>query len=186
MRTRGTGGLIKKKNSRFWYGLFWQNGRQRTVSLKTESKMMAERALAKIIASLARREALPQDLAKITYEDLRADLLQDYQLSGRRSLYHDAAGQPWLTQLKHLDSFFAGSRVPVITPDAVNLFKLERQVAGEAPATTNRALSALRRMFHLAVRHGKLQTIPYIGLFKEAPARKGFLEPAAFCKLRAE
>jgi len=41
-------------------------------------------------------------------------------------------------------------------------------------------------MFHLAIRSSKLQNVPYIGMFKEAPARKGSLEIEQFRRLRQE
>jgi integrase len=127
---------------------------------------------------------IPQDVAKITYESLRDALVADYQFSGRRSLYVGADDKPRITATCHLDIFSEGFRAPVITTDAIDKFKLERQAAGEAAATTNRALSALKRMFHLARRAGKVQNIPYISMLKENGPRKGFLELEQFRLLR--
>jgi integrase len=53
------------------------------------------------------------------------------------------------------------------------------------PASVNRELAALRRMFSLAIRAGKLASRPHIALLAEDNAREGFLEPADFAALRA-
>jgi len=62
----------------------------------------------------------------------------------------------------------------------------ERQAAGCSNASINRALSALKQMFVLAVRGGKLQSAPHVALLKKPPAGRGFLELDAFRELRAE
>jgi integrase len=185
-RTRGSGGLTHKKGSPNWYALLWDHGRQRCISLKTINKLVAERKLQKMVEALDRGEPLPQDLSKIFYEDMRQVLIQDYQLTSRKSLFIGKDGQPKLRALKHLDEFFAGYRLPSINPAAITKFKLWRQSEGEAGGTTNRSLSALKRMFHLQIRDGKIQTMPFIGMFKEAPARKGFLDVDQFRALRQE
>ena len=179
VRTRGTGSLIKKPNSRFYYAQVYEHGRKRTISLKTDKEWLAERKLRKLTSATERGEILPTDVARITYEELRDALIEDYKLSGRRSLYKGR-----LTSTIHLDEFFKNYTVLQITPDAIRKFTLARKAAGESPSTTNRSLAALKRMFHIAIRDRKLQHMPYIGMLKESPARKGFLEPDAFRKLR--
>lgn len=54
------------------------------------------------------------------------------------------------------------------------------QTAGASNAEINRELSALKRMFTLAVQGGKLVSKPYIPMLKENNVRKGFFEPAQF------
>jgi hypothetical protein len=140
-RSRGLGSLGKKRGSKFWYGFFYQNGRQRSVSLRTEVKKVAEERLRDILLAVKHHEQLPTDIDKITYENLRDSLLQDYQFNQRKSLYKGG-----LTSLTHLDRFFAGCTVPKITTDRVNAFKAERLNAGAAHGTINRSLAALKRM----------------------------------------
>lgn len=45
-----------------------------------------------------------------------------------------------------------------------------------SPATINRELQVLKRMFSLAIRSGRIATKPYIKMLKEAPPRSGFFE----------
>src|SRR5262249_3518474 len=64
-------------------------------------------------------------------------------------------------------------------------YTTRRLEAGLKPASINRELAALRRMFALAIRAGKLATRPHIALLTEDNAREGFLDPADFAALRA-
>lgn len=55
---------------------------------------------------------------------------------------------------------------------------------GRKPATVNRELTALKRMFTLAMKAGKLASRPHIASLAEDNAREGFLEPADFASVR--
>ena len=44
-RERGSGGLLKVKGSRFYYGQYYKDGRQIRVSLKTDVKTKAQASL---------------------------------------------------------------------------------------------------------------------------------------------
>jgi hypothetical protein len=48
-----------------------------------------------------------------------------------------------------------------------------------APASVNRELAALRRMFSLAVKADKLGHRPHVAMLTEDNARQGFLRPGA-------
>jgi integrase len=88
--------------------------------------------------------------------------------------------------LTNLDKFFAVRKVNTITTDEIRRFVKERQAANASNGTINRSLSALKRMFSLAIRGGKLQNAPHIELLKEAPPRQGFLESEDFKRLGME
>lgn len=49
-----------------------------------------------------------------------------------------------------------------------------------SPATINRELQVLKRMFSLAIRSGRIATKPYIKMLKEAAPRSGFFEPEQY------
>lgn len=55
-----------------------------------------------------------------------------------------------------------------------------RQQDGSSNATINRELSALRRMFRLGERAGKVNQRPYIQMLREDNVRCGFFEPDQF------
>jgi Phage integrase family/Phage integrase, N-terminal SAM-like domain len=77
-----------------------------------------------------------------------------------------------------------GCRAVNITSDTIREFIARRQAEGAANATINRSLAALRSMFNLAKKDGKLRNVPHVPMLKEPAPRKGFLEYAHFQKLR--
>src|SRR5439155_15040584 len=64
-------------------------------------------------------------------------------------------------------------------------YKAGRLAQGKAKATVNRERSALRRMFSLAVKAGRLSWRPAIAMLDESDnMREGFLEPSEFEAVR--
>jgi integrase len=180
-RERGTGGLIKYSNSDYWYAQWYENGKQVRQSLKTKSKQEARAKLNRIIQ--ARDAGLMPSLAhkRLTYGDLRDGLILDYQNRGRKSLFVLKDGNETITGLEALDGFFDRKRRAIsISTDDCEKFISERRKDGISNAYINRSLSALRRMFKLAVQKRKLSAAPHISFLKEPPARKGFITRAQF------
>jgi site-specific recombinase XerD len=97
-------------------------------------------------------------------------------------------GKSSLDRVKHcladLREYFSDCRAEVITTDKINIYKRERQAEGAANASINRDLSALKRMFNLAIQAGKLSQRPYIPMLKEKNVRTGFFEAGEFLRLR--
>ena len=110
---------------------------------------------------------------KVTVAQLADDLKAEYKANGRRSL------DRLELSLAHLLPFFGPQRALQVTSTRVTEYKVKRQEAGAANATINRELSALRRMFSLAVRAERLQHRPHIAMLREDNVRKGFLKRAS-------
>jgi integrase len=72
-----------------------------------------------------------------------------------------------------------------LTTAHVEKYAKQRQDDGAANATINRELSALKRMFTLAVRAKKLISKPHIPMLEERNARTGFFERDQFTAVRA-
>lgn len=131
------------------------------------------------------------DLKKVTYGNLRAALIANYQEKGNRTLYQTADGDETIGGLKALDSFYGfsennpGQPITQITTDSARDFARKQQDAGYSPATINRSLACLRRMLRIAYEDNKIQTVPKIRMLKEPPARKGFLTIQKFQELLA-
>src|SRR6266852_525719 len=144
MRQRGTGGLIQVKRkdgtlaSPYWYLVYWDHGRQVRESSKTRSKMQAEVLLRKRLSERDAGQKPAVDVAKVTYENLRGALLQDYAINGRKSLVRRPDGSSYLPPVLTLDKFFAGWKANAITADAIRRFVLAQQQAGAANGTINR------------------------------------------------
>lgn len=143
--------------------------------------MLQERLGQKAIGNLA-----APDGKNLRYEDLRKSFFLTYKIKNRKSLRYRKDGTPYLSNIRHLDEFFKSRKARSIGADDVRRFVEARQAAGASNASINRALAALKSMFRLAVRDGKLPGAPHIDLCKEPAARDGFLEYDAFKKLRAE
>jgi len=107
----------------------------------------------------------------VTYDDLRDLIITDYTNNGRKSL-----GDLKTTRLPRLDAVFGGTKTIDITTTSVERYKTLRLKDGSAPATVNRELASLKRMFRLGLRQGMVATMPYISMLAEHNVRKGFFE----------
>jgi site-specific recombinase XerD len=115
-------------------------------------------------------------LAKnVTYDDLRDLIITDYTNNGQKSL-----GDLKSTRLPRLDAVFGGTKAIDITTTSVERYKTLRLKDGSAPATVNRELASLKRMFRLGLRQGVVATMPYIAMLAEHNVRKGFFEHDQF------
>src|SRR5262249_17046516 len=82
--------------------------------------------------------------------------------------------------VRQLRGTFGLDRALDITTERVAAYTKARLADGMKPASVNRELAALRRMFSLAVRAGSLPHRPHIALLAEENVREGFVEPAEF------
>ena len=90
--------------------------------------------------------------------------LEDYQLRWLRTL-DTARGR-----VANLRAVFGGWRLTAITTETIRTYQQTRRTAEAAAATVNRETSALNRMFHLAVRAGR---IPQRQVFPERLPENG-------------
>jgi integrase len=108
---------------------------------------------------------------------LTEDLVRDYAVNKRKAV--KIIEYP----IKHLRKSFAVSKALDVTTDRINAHIARRQQEGAKNATINRELAALKRMFSLAVKAGKLSSKPYIPTLEENNARQGFLDYGSFLSL---
>jgi integrase len=134
----------------------------------------AWKLLKKRHGELALGKATTPILARTSFEEMAAMLINDYKANARRSLnrVEDA--------LNHLRSFFGSDRATDITSDRVTAYITFRQSEGAANATINTELAALGRMFALGIRAGKIASKPYIAKLQLNNVRKGFFETDQF------
>lgn len=175
-RERGSGGLFKMPNSRFWYGQFYDaDGRPRRFSTHTDVKSEAAAVLRRMMSESERGLPFHGDVRKMVYEDLRKALLRNYAERGNKSLETYADGEETIWGLKAVDTYFKEKPVTKITTDSARDFAEQLTKAGAANGTVNRSLALLRRMLNIAHEDGKLTSVPKIRLLKAGPSRKGFL-----------
>jgi integrase len=162
---------------------YFAAGRRIRESTKCELQRDAQRVLQAKLVDLPRHTphrhghtaALP------TVTELFAAIERDYSLNGRKSLHH--LRSLWTN---HLAQFFgtipASNLTSLMVLEYVNL----RRTAGAANASINRELSALKRMYRLALKSQTIKIVPYIGMLEERNIRKGFVRDADYAALAHE
>jgi integrase len=178
-RARGEGSISKR--GRIWWIKYYSRGRAVRESSGSESELKARSLLRRRLGEVA--TGVHPQLRRVTYEDLRKAYVADYVTNQRKSLRLDREGNPRLDKVGRLDGFFDGYHAAEIDADLMREFTQKLQKEGLANGTINRSLSALRRMFHIAKRDGKLRDIPHFPMLKENGPREGFFEPAQYAAL---
>lgn len=189
-RAKGEGGLFRVKGSKNWKCQYYDaSGKQIRASTGTPIKQEALAFLRKLMGDNDRGLVSVTELRKITYGELRAGLIANYQEKGNSSLIQNDGGDETIVGLHALDEFFnfsadnPGDPFTKITTDRARQFAKQRVKAGLSTATVNRSLACLRRMLSIAHEESKIQHVPKIRFLKEPPARKGFLTEERFEEL---
>lgn len=180
-RERGSGRLFQRGST--WWCQYYDRGRQIRLSTGETDEKKAERFLRKKIGAIA--NGIQEDSRSLRYETLRDAYLDDYVVNGKKSLRRDRDGNPYLESVKRLDPFFAGCRVIEIGSDLMRQFQHEMQAEGYANGSINRSLAALRKMFTLAHRDGRLRNLPYFPMLPESKPRTGTMPQEKYAELLA-
>lgn len=169
----------RKEGAVWWVQYYYQGKRYRESSGSTR-RADAVKLLRRRLAEIGQGRLVGPDAERVTFENLKTLILDDYRVNARRSL--ERLG----TALKHLGRFFESYKALHITTDRVNAYIRERQEEGAAPASIQKELAALKRAFNLAVEAGLLTARPHIPSVKVRNIRTGFFEEAEFRALLAE
>jgi integrase len=108
---------------------------------------------------------------RTAFDDLAKMLVDDYRVNGRKSL--DRAER----SIQHLREVFGRSLAVDITADRV-LEYIATRLERAKPATVRLELAALKRMFTLGARAGKVSNRPYLPTIEVRNTRSGFFEEA--------
>lgn len=115
----------------------------------------------------------------VTFDDLAAAYIEDYELQGYRTI-DSARGR-----VGNLRTMFGGQPASAITAAAIRQYQILRRQKGAEAATVNRDTAALSRMFHLAIRLERIGTMPHFPeRLEENPPRQGFFEHGEYLKVR--
>jgi integrase len=175
---RGDGYLYRRPGSSLWWAKYYLNGKPQRFSTGKTDERQARVALRKRVAAALSGVAAPESARRMRYGELEKGLSDDYKVNERRTL----ADLP--RAVAPLRAAFDGMRAIDITTARIRAYTALRLEAKAAPATVNKELAALGRMFTLAVRDGRLTSRPIIPKLHVDNARTGFLDPAdfeAFC-----
>ncbi len=179
-RIRGSGRVFMR-GATAWIQ-YYAHGRQVRESTRIEIRCEAdqkrvERILRKKLGEV--EAGIHRDTRRITFEDLREAYFDDYRTNGRKSLRFDKDGVPYLDKVTRLNDFFSGFKSSEIDADLIRKFIVAQQAKGLSNASINRSVAALRRMFNIAKRDGKLRDIPYFPMLKESAPRSGIFRARA-------
>jgi integrase len=169
---RGLGRLFKR-GSVYWIAYSYR-GKEFRESSHSENEAQAHRLLKKRIGEMGRGRLIGPVEERVTFDDMAAALIRDYQVNGRKAL----------SAIRHLKRSFGLDKALDITTDRINNHIARRQGEGASNATINREIAALKRMFSLTIQAGKLTSRPYMASLEENNARQGFLDHGSFLVLR--
>ena len=176
---RRTFGTLRLRGS-IWWLRYKINGKCYEESSGKTDQEKAEKILARREAELGLGHFVAPDVKRTTVDDLAQMLRDDYRVNGRRSLRRAE------TSLAHLLGHFGGARAMTVTADRIAAYIRDRQDVGAAPATIRNEMAALKRMFTLGLRAGKVAQRPHIPAIQVSNARTGFFEQADFAAVVAE
>jgi len=171
-RARGTGSKYEKRG--VWWVKVSDHGkvhRQSTGLRGKAGEKKADRLLAEYTTAIEKGE-FQRPTKPLEFEELAAMLEADYRANGHKSL--DRA----LISIKHLKGGFKGMRALDI-PSRVAEY-MARRLETAKPATVRLELAALKRMFSLAYRTGRIPQRPYIASVVVRNTRQGFFEDEQF------
>lgn len=178
-RPRGTGHLFRpkakdaagrKREQGIWWLAYYVAGQLVRESARTTVKTDAAKLLRERIRSVETGEIMVGGAS--TLDDLATLVANDYTNNGRRSIREVLRAFARLRD--HFGPTFLARRIDAA---AVEEYKGFRRGVGKSNATINRELAQLRRGLRLAVRLGKLATLPTFALLRESRPRAGFLDP---------
>src|SRR4051812_1460651 len=139
-------GQLRKRGG-VWWIRYYRDGRRHEESARTDKCETARDLLKQREGDVAKGAPLSAKIGRLRFEDASKDLLTDYQINGKRSHDNlkssvvDGALEPW----------FRGRRMASLTTADIRAYVADRQGKGYANGTINRELSALKRMFTLAI-----------------------------------
>jgi integrase len=172
-------GQIRKRGG-VWWIRYYRDGRRFEESARTEKKQAAVDLWKIREGDVAKGVPISAKIGRLRFEEASKDLLTDYQINGKKS--HDNVKNTIVEGA--LEPWFRGRRMATLTTADIRAYVADRQEKGYANGTINRELSALKRMYTLAIQAGKLLQRPHIPMLVERNIRKGFFEREQFEAVR--
>jgi len=121
-------------------------------STGSDDKKEAQRRLRAKLQLVGGRRPTVTDPHKVSYEDLRQNLLDYCVAKNIRSLKKDRQGNLTLNTLPRLDSFFGGWCAREIQVAHLKRFRVEGKRDGLSDIRLNRYMATLRKMFRQAIK----------------------------------
>jgi integrase len=182
MTERGMGRIFKPmyrskrgkwKKAGVWWIAYYHNGQEERESSGSRKKNDARCLLRDRLAGSTMGTLITGQAQRLTFNDLKERLYQDYRHNGRRSLDRVESA------VCHLERFFGEWRASEITDEAIERYINKRlDQFGAAKASVNYELAMLKRMFTLSRK--LLPVRPHFPRLHLNNVRKGFFEESEF------
>ena len=203
-RTKGDGSIYLR--GRIWWIAYEHPDGSRTAeSTGTGRRPVALRLLRKRTGAGANNLPVIARAEQVTFHDAAQMVINDFVANHAADATEKSVEKQLAVEKrrinKHLADYFGTRKLVGITTGDVTAYKAKRladtiitrksrvvlledgstQVTPEqrkpvSPATINRELQVLKRMFSLAIQSGRIATKPHIEMLNEAPPRAGFFE----------
>jgi integrase len=172
-------GSIYVRGGTYWIK-YYRNGKPYRESTHDTKESKAKRLLALREGQVAVGQFPGLKVERTTFVELAEDYLTDYKVNGRKSIRQAEI------RIGHLKGCFGMLKANQIDTPAVNRYIELRQNQGAENATINRELTALKRMFSLALKctPPKVLRMPHITKLREANVRTGYFEQQDYLKIR--
>jgi integrase len=170
-RERGRGSIFHNGKTDVWTIKFYFRGIPKRESSHSTDRAVAERLLKRRLAEVETKTFTPRTNVKV--DELIADMLHEYRREGRKTIA-DVESR-WKN---HLAPFFTRLKADDLNTDLIKKYCTKREEEETNPATINRELAILKHAFNLATKcePKKVRAVPFFSMYKENPARKGFLD----------
>jgi integrase len=179
-RRRGAGSIYKQPGCKTYTIKYYKNGRSIREATGLSAFQAARQKLNQRLNEVGTGTYAGPQMERLRVERLAVDFLRDYRINARKSL--DDAEARWK---KHLEPFFGALRAIDVTSSLVAAYIDMRLMERAQPATINREIAALKRMFRLgfSATPPKVFRLPAFPRLQENNVRTGFLEDDAYTKL---
>jgi integrase len=159
------------KTSPNWMLAYYVDGQEIRESSDSADYATAVDMLRQRQEAAGRGEPVGPKVSGTTFADMKELIVDNYKKKGNKSI--DVLVT---VRLPHLEEHFGGWKASAITSQAIEKYQIKRLDSGAAPATINREIATLRRMFRLALKFQRVGFLPAFEMMKEDNVRKGFFE----------
>jgi integrase len=168
-----------RKIGQEWYIRYCEGGQRFEEKVPVKTKHEAQACLRARLNKIDTGEFRPESLT-VRVRDLYKLIQDNYFIKGQRA---EDLPKRW----KHLEPVFGQRKAREVNESAIAHYSAQRLTAGATPATVQRELSCLRRMFRLGLKQHLLTTIPTFEQIEQngKNARQGFFEDVDFQKVCA-
>lgn len=173
-------GVRRRGKNSFEIRYYDLNGVRQHETIKAVSAADAGRVRETRIGDLARGIAINSRPQTVRFEELAADVVNDYIVNK-----HSSKSDIEARFRKHLNPIFGAKKAATITTASIKAYIVYRQKQEAATGTINRELEAMRRAFNLAVKGKKLLSQPHIPMLRETNVRQGFFSRQEVDRLAA-